>query len=345
MRVRYFHSDDGKIQKAGHIYERYEHGISRKDIDVNARKVISRLRHFGYPSYIVGGAVRDLFLGRSPKDYDVATAATPQVLRKIFRNSRIIGRRFRLVHIFFHSTIIEVTTFRSTDTSDGVWGTMYEDATRRDFSINALYFCPEEEIIIDYVNGVRDFKRKLLRPVIPVEIMFKEDPVRIIRALKYAALTDFTLPAVYRRRMRMSVHLLKNVPGERIAVELEKILRSGYCRAVMKNFIEYDAILSISPYMGELLKIHSDLAEPWLRQLAKIDAMLTQHDKDIPFSRILAFFMSTFIRTLIEDGQLMQDDDDISACIRRILEPVFYSGKIVLSTARHLSSKHFLSDL
>mgnify|MGYP002511331556 CR=1 FL=1 len=226
MLIRYGKDKNVKTVKKAVIYTKSEHNIPKSRIDIDAIQIIDRLRSFDFVAYIVGGAIRDLIVGNTPKDFDIVTDATPSKIKKIFRNSRIIGRRFRLVHIFFGQKIFEVSTFRSLadGTVGNTFGTMDEDVQRRDFTINALYFDPLKEQIIDYVNGVKDIKKGIIRPVIPLKSIFVEDPVRMLRAIKYSATTGFKIPFKLHNKIRKSAHLLSPVSPSRLTEELLKII-------------------------------------------------------------------------------------------------------------------------
>ena len=167
MLYRYGTDNNGNLIKKAVVYTKSEHFISNKKIDPDALQIINRLRDAGYTAYVVGGAVRDLIVGNVPKDFDIVTDATPSKIKRIFRNSRIIGRRFRLVHVVFGSKIFEVSTFRSNEEGSvgNEFGTIEQDVMRRDFTMNALYYDPLQEQIIDYVGGMRDIKKHILRPV------------------------------------------------------------------------------------------------------------------------------------------------------------------------------------
>jgi poly(A) polymerase len=191
--------------------------IARESIDPDAEKILRRLLRYNHKAYLVGGCVRDLLLGRTPKDFDIATSATPNEIKDLFRNCRIIGRRFRLAHIFFGSKIIETSTFRMNPREgtpieeveellirrDNVFGTAEEDARRRDFTMNGLFYDIEAGEVIDYVGGLADIEARLVRTIGDPEIRFREDPVRILRAIKFAARLDFQIePATYAALLR-----------------------------------------------------------------------------------------------------------------------------------------------
>ena len=239
MLFRYGATEDGTIEKKAHIYTQSEHGIDPRLVDPDAMWVVRGLRKEGFHVYIVGGAVRDLIVGRVPNDFDVATDAHPHQIRRVFRSARIIGRRFRLVHVYCaREKYIEVSTFRSrsaigtAETADSreqnnLFGTMEEDAERRDFTFNALYYCPIDRQVIDYVGGFHDIQRRRLRTLVSAETSFAEDPVRMIRAVKYASLLGFPVPLSMSgliRRMRESILTCSR---ERVTEEIYKILSSG----------------------------------------------------------------------------------------------------------------------
>jgi len=237
MRTRYFRDTNGKPSIRAAVYERADHGIAKSAIDVDARKICARLAAQGHEAYIVGGAVRDLLLGRIPKDFDIATDASPNRVKKLFRNSRIIGKRFRLVHIYFRDgKIHEVATFRAPESGDRnhVFGTLSEDVMRRDFSLNALYYDPGEETVIDFVHGVKDIRRRVLKSVLPLSTSFTEDPVRMLRAVKYAAITGMKISRPVARQIRRQAPLLAEASLSRLSEELFKILNSQNSEIILR---------------------------------------------------------------------------------------------------------------
>lgn len=256
MLLRYKKTEGGALQKTAEVYIRKEHGIDRSVIDPDALKIIARLRKNQFATYIVGGAVRDLLLGKVPKDFDIATEAEPNQIKKLFRNSRIIGKRFRLVHIFFgQDKIIEVSTFRSEEagTFNNLYGSIEEDAWRRDFTINGLYYDPHEEQIVDFVRGYRDLRAARLRPIIPLSKIFVEDPVRMLRALKYSCTTGCRIGFRLRRRIKASRDLMADISPSRISEEVFKILQGGYALPLFKSLRAYGLLRHLMPRVDELL--------------------------------------------------------------------------------------------
>ncbi|MDO9311543.1 MAG: polynucleotide adenylyltransferase PcnB [Nitrosomonas sp.] len=226
------------------------HGIRRNQITPCALKTATTLQQAGFSAYIVGGAVRDLLLGLTPKDFDVATNATPEQVYQLFRRSRIIGRRFRLVHVMCGAETVEVSTFRGNSPDeennhasiqqtdqhgrllhDNVFGSQEEDAVRRDFTVNALFYDPAKEEILDYLNGYEDIKAKKMRIIGDPVQRFREDPVRMLRAVRLASKLDMQIEAETAKPIGDLAPLLQNVPPSRLFDEMLKLLLSGYALA------------------------------------------------------------------------------------------------------------------
>lgn len=244
-----------------------EHGIDHSLVDEHAVRVVSTLKQAGHEAFIVGGAVRDLLVGRRPKDFDVASNATPEQVKQLFRRAFIIGRRFRLVHVVFgrgrEHEVIEVSTFRAyrdaseadqvqgnertskaelagkthvVDASgrvlrDNVWGPQIEDAARRDFTVNAMYYDPETRIVVDFHHGITDAKRRLLRMIGDPATRYREDPVRLVRVVRFAAKLGFQIEKKTAAAMAEAVPLLANVPASRLFDEMIKLLQTGHALA------------------------------------------------------------------------------------------------------------------
>lgn len=240
------------------IYYFNDHKILIKKIDTQAYYVIKKLRQNGFIAYLVGGSVRDLLLRQIPKDFDVSTSAKPEEIRRIFKNSLLIGKRFRLAHVRFGKKIIEVSTFRSGDTSteelitnDNDWGDAEQDALRRDFTINGLFYDPEEQAIIDYVNGFEDAKNQVLRSIGTSKIRFIQDPVRMIRLLKFKARFDLNIEKETLNALKTCKEEITKSSPARILEELLKMLESGFASNFFHLLVKYNFIQILLPIIND----------------------------------------------------------------------------------------------
>lgn len=301
MLIRYATDSKGRPVKKAVIYTKEEHKISLSSIDSDAIFVITRLKDAGFAAYLVGGAVRDLLVGKKPKDFDIVTDATPSRIKKIFRNSRIIGKRFRLVHVFFGDKIFEVSTFRSiVDGSVGnAFGTMDEDVLRRDFSLNALYYDPGKEQVVDYVNGVKDIKKGVIRPVIPLNRIFVDDPVRMLRAVKYSATTGCKLPFSLKRKIRDSAQLLSPVSPSRLTEEVLKIINSGHSYDIVSSAIDTDLYTYLQPAATNLMLENKEYAKSYMESLSALDEYISKNP-DCRLGDKLYFVLRDFVANLTE---------------------------------------------
>ena len=301
MLYRYSANDKGVPIKKAVIYTKNEHNISLEKIDQDALRIVKYLRDNGFDSYIVGGAVRDLIVGRTPKDFDIVTDATPARIKKLFRNSRIIGKRFRLVHVFYGTKIFEVSTFRSTEdgTVGNKFGTIDEDVKRRDFSLNALYYDPIKEQIIDYVGGIKDIKNRRVEPVIPLNVIFKDDPVRMLRAIKYAAGTGFHLPRKVKHTICKSAKLLAPVSPSRLTEELIKILNSGNAYDIVALALQTDLYMHIQPATSALIYANSKFEQKYMKSLQELDEMIAL-DSEARLGKKLSYIIQDFIESLTD---------------------------------------------
>ena len=273
MRYRYSKDDKCRLVKKAVVYTLEEHRININDVDTQAVYIIERLRANGYETYIVGGAVRDLLLKKKPKDFDIVTAANPAKIKKIFRNARIIGNRFRLVHVYFGPRVFEVSTFRSI--KDGPtgndYGTIEDDVLRRDFTINALFYDPLKQLVVDFVNAMKDIKAKKIRPIIKLSQIFTDDPVRMIRAVKYGAATGFTLPYFLRQRIIKQSSLLSSVSASRLTEEIFKIINSPYAAAIVKALDELGLYSILQPKAAELFRKRQGFKTQYLNTLSSFN--------------------------------------------------------------------------
>ncbi|MCY4531672.1 MAG: polynucleotide adenylyltransferase PcnB [Gammaproteobacteria bacterium] len=226
---------------------------ARNQISINALKVLSRLNRHGYQAYLVGGSVRDMILGRAPKDFDIATDAHPEDVKSLFKNSRLIGRRFRIVHVRFGREIIEVATFRAAWSenqreqsengmllADNIYGTLEEDVFRRDFSINALYYSPDTGDVIDLVGGVDDIKAKKIRLLGDPENRYREDPARMLRAIRFKSKLDFDIDRQAGEPMHQLGYLLQDLSTSRLFEEVQKLFMTGHALYAFNEMLSYD---------------------------------------------------------------------------------------------------------
>lgn len=294
MLVRYsiLKDEEGReYTRKGVIYAVEEHGIDRSRVDPDAVRLIKRLRQGGFQGYVVGGAVRDLLVGIVPKDYDIATNAHPNAVRKLFPSARVIGRRFRLVHVYpRHDKCLEVATFRAGgDTGgDSPYGTMAEDAWRRDFTCNALFYCPIKQQIIDYVGGVKDIRSRRMRTIASEHDSFSEDPVRIIRAVKHSQIVGLRLPFGMRRSIRRLRRGLIDCSAQRVTEELYKILRCGKSRAVLREAYRLGVLEPILPVLHRSLAGNRARERRLWERLREIDELAVRKGaEEIPTGRLL----------------------------------------------------------
>ena len=251
------------------VIPRDSHPISRKDISPNALRVLYRLRDAGFGAYLVGGAVRDLLVGGHPKDFDVATSATPEEVRALFRNCRLIGRRFRLAHVVYGREIIEVATFRA-NTDDGsgdrelhedgrllrdnVYGTIEDDAVRRDFTANALYYAIEDFSVRDYTGGFEDVRNRVLKLIGDPGTRYREDPVRMLRAVRLAAKLDFRIDDASAAPLAPLAHLLREAAPARLFEETLKLFLSGHAVESFLGLERHGLLEALLPESAQALR-------------------------------------------------------------------------------------------
>nr|WP_249219416.1 polynucleotide adenylyltransferase PcnB [Pantoea dispersa] len=269
------------------VIPRESHNISRKDISENALKVLYRLNKAGYEAYLVGGGVRDLLLGKKPKDFDVTTNATPEQMRKLFRNCRLVGRRFRLAHVMFGPEVIEVATFRghhqeeSVDDRNGsqrgqngmllrdnIFGNIEDDAQRRDLTINSLYYSVADFTVRDYVGGLQDLQEGTIRMIGDPETRYREDPVRMLRVVRFAAKLDMSIAAETAEPIPRLATLLNDIPPARLFEESLKLLQAGYGYRTYLMMREYQLFQPLFPTLARNFTEQGD--SPMERMLAQV---------------------------------------------------------------------------
>lgn len=265
--------------------------LAQEHINSHALEIVTKLQKAGFEAYLVGGCIRDLLLGIPPKDFDVATSATPEQIKKLFRNSRIIGRRFKLVHVFWGKETIEVATFRGAHTSpntaehaqhasgrilrDNVFGTLSEDAYRRDFTINALYYNPNQKQLIDYVDGIEDINSKLIKLIGNPQKRYQEDPVRMLRAVRFAAKLNFTIEAETAAQIYEQAQLLADIPAARLFDEVLKLFLANNALKTFELLCQYNLFAKLFPDSAAILQ-QSPYTQLFLKQaLLNTDQRLT----------------------------------------------------------------------
>jgi len=311
---------DSKSRPGLVVIPRSDHNVSRANISSNALKVLYRLRSAGFDAFIVGGGVRDLLLERHPKDFDVVTNADPDQIQELFRNCRLIGRRFRLAHVRFGRDVIEVATFRAAGAEpddnerahsdsgrilrDNVYGTIEEDVWRRDFTVNALYYNIADFSLWDYVGGLADVRARTLRLIGNPETRYREDPVRMLRAMRFAAKLDFELAPDAAAPIASVGRLLKDVPPARLFDELMKLFHAGHAVRSFELLLQYDLFRYLFQDTNVLLETEqrAKLVEFIRTGLAATDARI-RADKPVTPMFLYAVFLWFPIRALAEQLQ------------------------------------------
>lgn len=327
-----------------------QHGVSRKLIGRSALKVLDKLHEAGHAAYLVGGGVRDAMVGLKPKDFDVATDASPETVRALFRNSRIIGRRFRLVHVVYGREIIEVATFRAAHSKgeggeigkagrivrDNVFGSIEEDAWRRDFSVNALYYNIADGSVVDYVGGLADLDAGVFRLIGEPVVRCKEDPVRVLRAVRLAAKLEFSIEPATLAAMQEVRSELRSTPPPRLFEEVLKLFQGGYALRSFHSVREHDLLRYLFPLLDRRLQ------EGDARLLNMLDAALKNTDrrvaqgKPITPAYLLAFMLWPDIEEQarrdceagmpINEALVLASDAVLSQQLRVISIPRRFSG-------------------
>lgn len=283
-----------------------EHRLSLNKIDPDALYVMEKLRAHGHTAYLVGGSVRDLLLDKKPKDFDISTSAEPEQIKQLFRNCILIGRRFRLAHLRFGKKILEVSTFRSGDPEadvlilrDNKWGTPEEDVLRRDFTINGLFYDPATQMIIDYVGGYPDLQKKILRTIGQPFIRFRQDPVRMLRLLKFQARFGFEVDSSSRIALLECRHeIVKSAPA-RIQEELLRMLESGASEPFFRLMTEHGFFHLMMPAFGEFMA--SSDGEEVLSYLKEVDTTFHDPTRDpLPRSVLLSCLVFALLEKRIQ---------------------------------------------
>jgi poly(A) polymerase len=318
--------------------------IDREVLDRDARRVVLRLQRQGHEAYFVGGCVRDLLIGRVPKDFDVATSAHPQAIKRMLRNGRIIGRRFRLVHVYYGDNIVETATFRREPTpepdrgdgkgqddllivEDNEFGTAEEDARRRDFTVNGLFLDPASHTILDYVDGLRDLDDRILRTIGDARVRMAEDPVRILRAIKFATRLGFRIESQTWDAMKELAPQLARSAAPRVLEEILRLMRSGTALGAIRMLRACSALEVILPQVHEYLEGDTDQSHRerdkgrFWRLLEALDAEV--HRGFTPTTAVaIAALFSPIVEREAEHRDLPAEPEAISSLTWEIMEPL-----------------------
>lgn len=321
------------MQPHSQVISRDQHTISRKDISDNALKVLYRLKKSGYEAFLVGGGVRDILLGLHPKDFDIATNATPEQCRKLFKNCRVVGRRFKLAHILFGKDIIEVATFRAhcddnikqgqegIIISDNVYGSIEEDAIRRDFTINALYYNIKDFTVHDYCSGLTDLRNKQLRMIGDPETRFREDPVRMLRAIRLSEKLGLTIEPNTLSPIAQLSHLLEQVPSARLWEEYRKMFLAGHAEKTFYALQKHDLLHKLLPATERSLHAHESFNSFIQQALRNTDNRILQELSVNP-----AFLIAVLLwQPLLDLAESLQSkgisfNDAFFKCMSKVLD-------------------------
>ena len=335
------------------VYTRQEHCISRKNIDPDALKVLYRLADAGYTAYLVGGGVRDLLLGRQPKDFDVGTSARPNEVKRVFRNCFLIGRRFRLAHIRFGTKVIETATFRQNSQTvgeiiehaaegpheDNTFGTPETDAYRRDFTVNGLFYDIRDFSVIDWVGGMKDLNRKVIRAIGDPEIRFQEDPVRMMRAIKFSSRLGFSIDRKTAAAMKRHHRCILTASVPRVCEEVFRLFPYGHSEEAFRQMHAYGLLGDLVPELAAFIDRDGGRKSRTFVYLKGLDAyerMMAGKGFEVPNGLRAAVLMTALFRDESKDG-----------ASRRILEyltkplaapkATFFTGVVLMEALRRLS--------
>ena len=319
------------------VVDRSDHPISRRQIPENVLKVLYRLHRSGYRAYLCGGSVRDLLMNREPKDFDIATDAHPAEIRRLFRNSRIIGRRFRLVHVIFQDMIVEVATFRrepergtateETDdilvTDDNTFGSPLQDARRRDFTMNGLFYNIADFSVIDYVGGLDDIEERRVRVIGDPDVRFREDPVRMMRAIEFASRLGFAIePATYDAILRHRTEILKASPP-RVSEEILELVRRGWSEGAFRLMVDSRLL---EPLLPEVYNAVAGERAPYFWKMLEVLDRTVQSGRKIPDPVLLSVLLLPWVMTELEREEQRRDGrmriGEVLTFVRELTLPV-----------------------
>ena len=336
------------------VYKRPEHCISRKNIDPDALKVLYRLSSLGYTAYLVGGGVRDLLMGRTPKDFDVGTSAKPNEVKRAFRNCFLVGRRFRLAHVRFGDKVIETATFRRNSQSvgeiiehaaegpqeDNTFGTPETDAYRRDFTVNGLFYNIKDFSVIDWVGGMKDIERKIIRSIGDPDIKFQEDPVRMMRAIKFSSRLGFTIERKTAAAMKRHHSCILTASVPRVCEEVFRLFTYGHSAEAFRQMWDYGMLGDLLPDLSAAIDRSGGRRSPAWKYLSVLDEyerMMSEKGLEVVNGLRAAVLMTVLFRESAKDGagrKVMQTMSDSL----KIPKATYFTAVLLMESGRRLSS-------
>ena len=340
-----------KKEKGPVVYKRSEHCISRKNIDPDALKVLYRLSQLGYTAYLVGGGVRDLLMGREPKDFDVGTSAKPNEVKKAFRNCFLIGRRFRLAHVRFGEKVIETATFRQNSQTvgeiiehasegpmeDNTFGTPQTDAFRRDFTINGLFYDIKDFSVIDWVGGMKDIEKKIVRAIGDPEIRFQEDPVRMMRAIKFSARLGFKIEKKTAAAMKKYHRCILNAAVPRVCEEVFRLFTYGHGAEAFLQMYECGMLGDLIPELGRFIEKDGGKKSStfqYLKVLDQYETMMKEKGFEVSNGLRAAVLMTGMFRAAKKEGAGRKIMDHMLRALKMPKATYFTAVLLMESTAR-----------
>ena len=343
-----------KNSKRPVIYSRSEHCISRANIDPDALKVLYRLSQLGYTAYLVGGGVRDLLMGRKPKDFDVATSATPSEVRRAFRNCFLIGRRFRLAHVRFGEKIIETATFRQDSQTvgeiiehaaegpheDNTFGTPETDAYRRDFTVNGLFYNIEDFSVIDWVGGMKDLEKRVIRTIGDPEIRFREDPVRMMRAIRFSSRLGFKIERKTAAAMKKCHSCILNAAVPRVCEEVFRLFAFGHSAEAFRMMYECGMLGDLLPALSKFLDGDGGAKSMTFKYLAVLDdydKMMTEKGFEVSNALRAAVLLSGLFRAEGKDGAGRRIMQEMHSALKTP-KAVYFTGVLLMESMKRLAS-------
>ena len=343
-----------KKSKRPVIYSRKEHCISRANIDPDALKVLYRLSQLGYTAYLVGGGVRDLLMGRKPKDFDVATSATPGEVRRAFRNCFLIGRRFRLAHVRFGDKIIETATFRRDSQTvgeiiehaaegpheDNTFGTPETDAYRRDFTVNGLFYNIEDFSVIDWVGGMKDLEKRVIRTIGDPELRFREDPVRMMRAVRFSARLGFKIERKTAAAMKKCHSCILTAAPPRVCEEVFRLFAFGHSAEAFRLMYTCGMLGDLLPSLSKFLDGDGGVKSmtfKYLKVLDKYETMMTEKGFEVSNGLRAAVLLTGLFRAEGKDGAGRRIMQEMHSALKTP-KSVYFTGVLLMESMKRLAS-------